>query len=327
MSVYKVPQDVEADDKLLGPFSFRQFIYLGVVAMSIGVAYGLGKLLLPLFVIPLPITLLFGALALPLRKDQPMETYLAAIVSFYLKPRRRLWDPDGVDSLIEIIAPKTTEVQLTKDLSQGEAQQRFGYLAQIVDSQGWAIRGTGLQSANNSMISDEYYSAQQVEDVMDENNSTVRSLEQKLGNSDARRHQEAMNIMNNIINTPTTAPATITPAPSNSVPPVGYFNGASPVEPAAALDQNLSSDIDFNPYPEDMRQTVIAPIEAEAPKPKIEQVFSPAKPKPSTSEKPLAAGIINLANNTSLSMETIAREANRINKRQDLNDEVFVSLR
>ncbi len=323
MSVYKVPQDVEADDKLLGPFSFRQFIYLGVVAMSIGIAYGLGKLLLPLFVIPLPITILFGALALPLRKDQPMETYLAAIVSFYLKPRRRLWDPDGVDSLIEIIAPKTTEAQLTKDLSQGEAQQRFGYLAQIVDSQGWAIRGTGLQSANNSMISDEYYSAQQVEDVMDENNSTVRSLEQKLGNSDARRHQEAMNIMSNIINTPT-VPSNQVAAP---ISPVGYFNGASPVEPNAALDQSLSSDIDFNPYPEDMRQTVIAPIEAEAPKPKIEQVFSPAKPKPSTSEKPLAAGIINLANNTSLSIETIAREANRINKKQDLSEEVFVSLR
>ena len=27
MAVYKVPQDVEADDKLIGPFSFRQFIY------------------------------------------------------------------------------------------------------------------------------------------------------------------------------------------------------------------------------------------------------------------------------------------------------------
>ena len=323
MSVYKVPQDVEADDKLLGPFSFRQFIYLGVVAMSIGIAYGLGKLLLPLFIIPLPITILFGALALPLRKDQPMETYLAAIVSFYLKPRRRLWDPDGVDSLIEIIAPKTVEVQLTKDLSQGEAQQRFGYLAQIVDSQGWAIRGTGTQTANNSMISDEYYSAQQVEDVMDENNSTVRSLDQKLGNSDARRHQEAMNIMSNIINTPT-IPSNQVAAP---IPPVGYFNGASPVEPNAASDQNLSSNIDFNPYPEDMRQTVIAPIEAEAPKPKIEQVFSPAKPKPSTSEKPLPAGIINLANNTSLSIDTSAREANRINKKQDLNEEVFVSLR
>jgi hypothetical protein len=87
MSVYKVPQDVEAEDKLLGPFTFRQFIYLIIVAMAMGIAYGLGTLLIPLAFIPLPVILLFGALALPLRKDQPMETYLSAMVSFFLKAK------------------------------------------------------------------------------------------------------------------------------------------------------------------------------------------------------------------------------------------------
>ena len=40
MAQYKVPQDVEADDKLLGPFNFRQFVYLmisgGLIALAIG---------------------------------------------------------------------------------------------------------------------------------------------------------------------------------------------------------------------------------------------------------------------------------------------------
>ena len=40
MAQYKVPQDVEADDKLIGPFSFRQFVYLliagGLVALAVG---------------------------------------------------------------------------------------------------------------------------------------------------------------------------------------------------------------------------------------------------------------------------------------------------
>src|SRR5690606_34182414 len=141
MAVYKVPQDVEADDKLIGPFSFRQFIYLIVVALSIAMAWGLGQLFLPLAVIPLPLIVFFGALALPLRKDQPMEIFLAAMVSFYLKPRKRIWDPDGLDSLVEITVPKTIEVVRSKDISQAEAQQRFSYLAQVVDSQGWAVRG------------------------------------------------------------------------------------------------------------------------------------------------------------------------------------------
>ena len=40
MAVYKVPQDVEADDKLIGPFSFRQFIYLLIVAGAMGLGLG-----------------------------------------------------------------------------------------------------------------------------------------------------------------------------------------------------------------------------------------------------------------------------------------------
>ena len=38
MAEYKVAQDVEADDKLIGPFSFRQFIYLIVVAGASAIA-------------------------------------------------------------------------------------------------------------------------------------------------------------------------------------------------------------------------------------------------------------------------------------------------
>jgi hypothetical protein len=31
MAVHKVPQDVEADDKFLGPLSFKQFLFLAVL--------------------------------------------------------------------------------------------------------------------------------------------------------------------------------------------------------------------------------------------------------------------------------------------------------
>jgi len=75
-----------------------------------------------------------------------------------------------------------------------------------------------------------------------------------------------------------------------------------------------------------MQQSVIKPIETP-----LQQIIKPIVPlikQPlTTSEKPLSAGIINLASNTNLSIETIAREANRINKKQDLNEEVLISLR
>ncbi len=88
MAVYKVPQDVEAEDKLLGPFSFKQFIFLIIAVAGLGAAYALSRVVLPLAILPLPFAIFFAILALPLRKDQPMEVYLAAVVSFITKPKR-----------------------------------------------------------------------------------------------------------------------------------------------------------------------------------------------------------------------------------------------
>jgi len=303
---YKVPQDVEADDKLIGPFSFRQFIYLVIVALAIMMAWGLAQLFVPLLVLPLPIVVFFGALALPLRKDQPMEIYMAAMVSFFLKPHRRLWDPDGIDSLIEITVPKVIEYSRTKDLTMTEAERRFSYLAEIVDSQGWAIRGSGVQAPNSAMTSDAYFEAQAVEDILDNDASTSLSLSDKLRQSEAHHHQEAVDIMHQkaVITKPQPdiTPASQQSALAQAMPsPASYFGG---------------TPIKYNPYP-DIKQAVIEPIDQQKPV---------AKPKTTTSAKVVPAGIINLASNTDLTIAAIAREADRIQKKQDAQ-EVIIQLR
>jgi len=303
MAVYKVPQDVEAEDKLIGPFSFRQFIYLIIVALAIAMAWGLGQLFLPLAIIPLPIILFFGALALPLRKDQPMEIYMAAMMSFFLKPHKRLWTPDGIDSIIEITVPKTVETQRIKDLSQNEAERRFSYLADIVDSKGWAVRGPGIQAPNSAMNSDVYFAAQQVQDILDNDNDAAKTLNYKLGQSDAHRHQEIIDLMSGKSG-----------KTSQSATGVFDYFGGSNTEPATISEPVVDKKLEINPYP-DIQQSVIEPIK---PVP---------KPSTTTSEKAAPAGIINLANNADFSIETIAREANRLHEKQDLTEEVVISLR
>ena len=195
MSRYKVAQDVEAEDKILGPFSFRQFIYLLVAAAEIALAWGLSQVFLPLAVIPVPIILLFGALALPLRKDQPMEVYLAAVISFYTKPRRRMWQPDGISSLIEITVPEKVEIERTKNLSQDEAERRLAYLSQLADSHGWSIRHTRVPDAQGSMISDVYFEAQQTSDMFDDNSSEARAMTRRIEQSNQARRRAAIERM------------------------------------------------------------------------------------------------------------------------------------
>lgn len=297
MAVYKVPQDVEADDKLIGPFSFRQFIYLIIVVMAGALAWGLSQIFVGLVIIPLPIILLFGALALPLRKDQPMEIYLAAIISFYLKPHRRLWDSDGVESLIEITAPKTVEVNRTKNITQADAEQRLSYLANIVDTQGWAIRGVAAQTSNSAMNSDIYLEAQSAQDILDTSNTVAQSFDTMMTQRTEQLKEEAMERMYQA----PTAPA--------------------PASPTVATPS-------YNPYP-DIQQAVVQPVNDPA------HMYRPPAPEPvaepatTTSDKPVSADIMNLANNTDLSIETIAHEAHRIQAKEenDMAEEVVISLR
>lgn len=327
MAVYKVAQDVEADDKLIGPFSFRQFIYLIIVAIAIALAWGLSRLFVGLAIIPLPVIIFFGALALPLRKDQPMEIYLAAIVSFYLKPRRRLWVPDGIESLIEITAPKVVEVQRMKDISQTEAERRLSYLADIADTGGWAIRHTAEPFVNNSMSSDVFFAAQQTEDVLDDNGGIAHSFENMISQSDEKRRQEMIARMHAAQTQPAYAPPPIAdPYASLTAPaPAPLVDPSLGVQPAA--DPNLQ----FNPYPTEIHQTVVNPLGAQpiaqpqAPAPAPQ----PTNPPITTSENTVSPDIINLASNPDLSIETIQREANRIQNKHNLDDgeEVVISLR
>lgn len=249
----------------------------------------------------MPIIVFFGALALPLRKDQPMEIYMAALVSFYLKPHRRLWEPDGLESLIEITAPKTTDKPVLKNLSQSEAERRFGYLAEITDSQGWAIRGVGAQAPNTTLNSDVYFAAQQVQDVLDEENKTIQNFDQKLNESDARRHQEMIDLANGKQMEPQTK--------------FNYFVAPTEEIIPTTIQEN---QIRYNPYPNDIHQSVIQPISTD---------LAVENKETNTSEKPVPTAIIELAtNSTGRTIESIAREANHIHEQLD-SDEVVISLR
>lgn len=335
MASYKVPQDVEADDKLIGPFSFRQFIYLIIVAGMIALAWALSRLFIGLAIIPLPVILFFGALALPLRKDQPMETYLAAIVSFYIKPRKRLWDPDGQQSLVEIVARKNQSAgpQL-KNLTQGEADRRFSYLANIVDSQGWAVRGVD-QAPNSAMNTDVFYEAQQAEDILDQSTRTSHMIDSQLDQAAAKHREELLARMQQPIAPPVQLQQQTTPMVAQATAAIDPHQSLAPQQQPQALQPIIDPQVVFNPYPNSIQQKVIQPIgaaqfQAQAPiQPQIQpqiQALQPVLEIPS--EKRVSPDIISLANNPDLSVETIAHEANRIKEREGSlkDDEVVISL-
>jgi len=340
MATYKVPQDVEAEDKLLGPFSFRQCMYLLIVLASCAIAWVLLQLFLPLVILPLPFILFFGALALPLRKDQPMETYLAAIISFYLKPRQRLWQPDGIQSFIEITVPKIVEDHSAKDITQFEADRRLSYLADIVDSQGWAVRSNTENSRYQSSMNQDYYNeAQRVEDVFDTSTRESHNLDQRISTTQQRSRNDTIARMKQPIQ----------PQPQQQTPPQQFqrppqqqpqqpvqrqqnpqvlptpqpraqAQATQPqIQPQPQPTTQPTPQLTINPYPS-MQQSVLQPMgQRSNPQP---------NPAQSTSDNTPSPDIINLANNSDLSIETIAHEAKRIESKEAkrADSEVSISL-
>lgn len=304
MAQYKVPQDVEADDKLLGPFSFRQFVYLLIAAGCIAVGVGLWQLFPLLVIIPIIPALFFMILALPIKKDQPMETYLAALVSYYLKPRTRLWETGQRNTTIEITAPKIVDDNRQRDISGEEAVHRLSFLADIVDTEGYAIKG----AVSNNMVR---------EDLVAEANATVDMFEthhfDALGDTiqkdENERHAEVIKEMQEAI------------------------EESEKINPSKEGGELIQKRFDDEPKRSES-------LEAKSPKIDSPAVIMPGTPvaeklveqsnrvvqnsSQKTSQNPIKPSIIELANNSDFSVATIAKEANRINRKEE--GEVFISL-
>jgi hypothetical protein len=150
MAVYKVIQDVESEDKLLGPLTFKGLVYAMIAAFLAFIEFRTlvsgapVPIKLVIFITLLFPIILFAVLASPLGRDQPTEVWLLSYIKFFFQPRKRLWDQSGLKHLVTITAPKKLDKHLTKDFTQKEVDSRLKALALTLDSRGWAIKNVNV---------------------------------------------------------------------------------------------------------------------------------------------------------------------------------------
>jgi hypothetical protein len=213
MAVYKVIQDVEAEDKLVGFLTLRTFIYaiiaitLSYIAIRISLAPQLGAVRWLVVAISVPPIMLFGILSLPLGREQPTEVWLLSRLRFFMKPRIRTWNQSGTEELVTITAPKKIDRQLTKNFTETEVQSRLRALATTLDSRGWAVKNVAVNLTSmpgyfdNDQESDRLVSASSVtqqqavdvspaDDIMDEqNNPTAQKFDALMKRASVNRKQ------------------------------------------------------------------------------------------------------------------------------------------
>jgi len=271
MAVYKVPQDVEADDKLIGPFSFKQFVFVLLFIGLIWLAWLMASVSPFLALIPLPFALAFLVLGLPLRKDQPTDVYVAALINFWMRPKTRLWGQEGMLEHVEITAPKKVEHYYGDGLSVGEVKSRLDTLAKTIDTRGWSSKnaampggglGYGVPASSDrlvapSLVSNEpVVASEPVEDMLDTQNSRVAQnfakLEAAAASHDVTAAPQAA--IEQVQGADPTAPGSVFMPGQASTPT------PNPDELTVADSGQPLAAPDFNPYPSSIQQHVVNPL-------------------------------------------------------------------
>lgn len=313
MAQYKVLQDIEAEDKLLGPLSLRQFIY---AAITIALGFVAFRLFITsvwfLGIIFVPPALFFGLLAAPLGGQQSSEIWLLAKIRFFLKPRLRIWDQTGVQELVTITAPKVVDKHLTKGYSEDEVKSRLKTLSATLDTRGWAIKNaSNMYAVQQGAASDRLLDiatqdtptiyVEPTADMLDPGtNPRAQAMDQMI-NKSAQEHRQTIN--ENIKK---------------------YAQAAKPKErPLTEKDEqdllNKIHERQAQPTEFSDHMKVIQPYGTKPKNQPKKQGHAPVTAAPDPA-------ILNLVENSEgLSVRTIAREAERIKKRDD-DDEVVISL-
>lgn len=113
---YQVPQFIEVEDKIFGPFTLKQFIY---VAGGIGLC-AIVILYLPLWlgiIIALPVGALTAALAFYKINNKPFVEIMEAAFNYYIGDRLYLWKKDRnvhVDAPVAVKPADPAKLGLTQ---------------------------------------------------------------------------------------------------------------------------------------------------------------------------------------------------------------------
>lgn len=136
MPQFKVPQNIDMEDRIIGKFTLKQF---GFLAVGGTIAY------IALMKLPEPLNLVVGitlgvfsfALAVIKVQDRPLPEFLISLLFFTIKPRERSWKKDNQNSVL-IQKDRTVKKEDQKVNKKVYSKEELSQVAEVVDSHGYS---------------------------------------------------------------------------------------------------------------------------------------------------------------------------------------------
>lgn len=134
---YKVPQKIDLEDKIIGPLTLKQFIYLLSGAMLDYLIFSSIASSFLAWLLIFIVSLLALAFAFVQVEEQPFSYLMANVLSYLLRPKIRLWDKRS--KIIKMIQFKNKKKEKPgpEIRNPAEVKSSLETLARVLDTHGW----------------------------------------------------------------------------------------------------------------------------------------------------------------------------------------------
>lgn len=139
-SSYKIPQNVELEDKIIGPFTLKQFLYLLGGGLVTFVTFSTVYTVSPAaFFIVTFFTWVFVAGFVFIKPyDQSFSKFIASFISFSTRPTRRAWKRLPTLGEIKLEDHQAPPKVIKEEPSDEEVRSKLSELAHVLDARGWS---------------------------------------------------------------------------------------------------------------------------------------------------------------------------------------------
>ncbi len=130
----EVPQFIDVEDKIFGPFTFKQFLYLGGGAAASYIALKLLPLIIAIFVIPI-VAGLGVSLAFVKINNRPFIVVFQASIQHFTSTRLYLWKKRSIKKEISQSQQEELEIVIPQKILSTNKLKDLTWSLDILDNQ------------------------------------------------------------------------------------------------------------------------------------------------------------------------------------------------
>lgn len=162
---FKVPQNIDMADRIVGPLTLVQFLYILVGGM---VVYFLFSTIAPVngglfLLLSAPVAVFTMAMAFLKVQDQPFPKFVQAFIVFLFRPKIRMWHKEG-STLSPKIVPEVKKESDKPVVPQKIEKSQLEKLIQVMDTGGTSANRVGAPAHKAAHVSPSLNKAPQPKD-------------------------------------------------------------------------------------------------------------------------------------------------------------------